>query len=63
MLVPSTDDGSEKIVGSLGDQIDVMSIEDEDKSDSFDSYNSKMSSVSESIDGIFDSTKASRWYF
>jgi hypothetical protein len=62
VLVPSTDDGSEKMVGSLGDQIDVMSIEDEDELDSFDSYNSKMSSVSEPIDGIFDSTKALGWY-
>ena len=63
MLIPSTDDGSEKMVGSLGDQIDVVSIEDEDKLDPFDSYNSKMSSVSEPIDGIFDSTKVLGWYF
>jgi hypothetical protein len=63
VLVPSTDDGSEKVVGRLGDQIDVVSIEDEDKLDPFDSYNSKVSSVSEPIDGIFDSTKALGWYF
>jgi hypothetical protein len=62
VLVPSTDDCSEKMVWSLGDQINVVAIEDEDKLDSFDSYNSKVSSVSESIDGIFDSTKALRWY-
>ena len=36
MLVPSTDDGSEKIVGSLGDQINVVAIEDEDELNSFD---------------------------
>jgi hypothetical protein len=38
-------------------------VEDEDELDPFDSYNLKTSSVSELIDGIFDSTKASRWYF
>jgi hypothetical protein len=62
VLVPSTDDGSEEMVGSLGDQINVVAIEDEDKLDSFDSYDSKVSSVSKSIDSIFDSTKALRWY-
>jgi hypothetical protein len=46
----------------LGDQIDVVAVKDEDELDPFDSYNSKVSSVSESIDGIFDSTEASRWY-
>jgi hypothetical protein len=50
MLVPSTDDGSEQVVGSLGNQIDVVTIEDEDELNSLDSYNSKVSSVSESID-------------
>jgi hypothetical protein len=63
VLVPSTDDGLEEMVGSLGDQIDVMTIEDEDELNSFDSYNSKVLSISELIDGIFDSTKALRWYF
>jgi hypothetical protein len=63
VFVPLADDGSEEIVGSLGDQIDVVAIEDEDELNSFDSYNSKVSSISESIDGIFNSTKASRWYF
>jgi hypothetical protein len=47
----------------LGNQIDVVAIEDEDELDPFDSYNSKASSISESIDGIFDSTEALRWYF
>jgi hypothetical protein len=63
VLVPSTDDGSEEMVGSLGDQIDMMTIEDEDELNSFDCYDSKVSSVSEPIDGIFDSTKALGWYF
>jgi hypothetical protein len=63
VFVTSADNGSEEIVGSLGDQIDVVAIEDEDELNSFDSYNSKVSSISESIDGIFNSTKASRWYF
>jgi hypothetical protein len=63
VFIPLTDDGSEQVVGSLGNQIDVMMIEDEDELDPVDAYNSKVSSVSESIDGIFDSTKASRWYF
>ena len=63
MLVPSTDNGSEQVVGSLGDQIDVMTIENEDELNPIDAYDSKVSSVSELIDGIFDSTKASRWYF
>jgi hypothetical protein len=63
MFVPLTDNGSEQVVGSLGDQIDVVTIEDEDELNPVDAYDSKVSSVSESIDGIFDSTKASRWYF
>jgi hypothetical protein len=46
----------------LGDQIDVVVVEDNEL-DPFDGYNSKALSVSESIDGIFDSTKALRWYF
>jgi hypothetical protein len=62
VFVPSTNQGSEQVVGSLGDQIDVVTVEDEDKLDPFDAYNSKVSSVSESIDGIFDSTKVLRWY-
>jgi hypothetical protein len=63
VLVPSTDDGSEQVVGSLGNQIDVVTIEDKDELNPIDAYDSKVSSVPESVDGIFDSTKALRWYF
>jgi hypothetical protein len=46
----------------LGNQIDVVMVEDEDELDPFDNYNSKALSISESIDGIFNSAKSSRWY-
>ena len=43
--------------------IDVMMIENKDELNPVDAYDSKVSSIPESVDGIFDSTKALGWYF
>jgi hypothetical protein len=62
VFIPSTNSGSKQVVGGLGDQVNVVTVEDKDKLNSFDVQNLKVSSVSELIAGTFNFPKSAGWY-